>query len=67
MGIPDHPACLLRNLHVVQEATIRNGHGTMDWFKLGKEVHQGVHCQPADLTYMQNTSWEMLGWMESRL
>ena len=39
----------------------------MNWFKIGKEVHQGVHCQPADLTYMQNTSWEMLGWMESRL
>ena len=56
MGIPDHPACLLRNWHAVQEAMIRNGHGTTDWFRIGKEVHKGVHCQPAGLTYMQNTS-----------
>ena len=40
-GIPDHLSCLLRNLHVGQEATVRIGHGTMDWFQIGKGVHQG--------------------------
>ena len=38
MGIPDHLTCLLRNLYVGQEATVRTGHGTMDWFKIGKGV-----------------------------
>ena len=41
MGIPDHLICLLRNLHVGQEATVRTGHGTTDWFKIGKGVCQG--------------------------
>ena len=41
MGIPDHFTCLLRNLHAGQEATVRIGHGTTDWFKTGKGVHQG--------------------------
>ena len=41
MGIPDHLICLLRNLYVSQEVTVRTGHGTMDWFQIGKEVHQG--------------------------
>ena len=41
MGIPDHLTCLLRNLYADQEATVRMGHGTMDWFQIGKEVHQG--------------------------
>ena len=41
MGIPDHLTCLLRNLYAGQEATVRTGHGTMDWFQIGKEVHQG--------------------------
>ena len=40
MGIPDHLTCLLRNLYAGQEATVRTGHGTTDWFKLGKGVHQ---------------------------
>ena len=38
MGIPDHPTCLLRNLCASQEATVRTGHGTTDWFQIGKEV-----------------------------
>ena len=38
MGLPDHQTCLLRNLYVGQEATVRTGHGTMDWFKIGKGV-----------------------------
>ena len=41
MGIPDHLICLLRNLYAGQEATVRMGHGTIDWFQIGKEVHQG--------------------------
>ena len=41
MGIPDPLMCLLRNLYEGQEATVRNGHGTTDWFQIGKGVHQG--------------------------
>ena len=41
MGIPDHLNCLLRNLYAGQEATVRTGHGTTDWFQTGKRVHQG--------------------------
>ena len=41
MGIPDHLICLLRNLYAGQEATVRTGHGTTDWFQKGKGVHQG--------------------------
>ena len=41
MGIPDHLTCLFRNLHTGQEATVRTGHGTTDWFQIGKGVRQG--------------------------
>ena len=41
MGIPDHLTCLLRNLNAGQEATVRTGHGTTDWFQIRKGVHQG--------------------------
>ena len=41
MGIPDHLICLLRNLYAPQEATVRTGHGTRDWFQIGKKVRQG--------------------------
>ena len=41
MGIPDRLTCLLRNLYAGQEATVRNGHGTTDWFQIGKGVRQG--------------------------
>ena len=41
MGMPDHLTCLLRNLYAVQEATVRTGHGTIDWFQIGEEVCQG--------------------------
>ena len=41
MRIPDHPTCLLRNLYSGQEATVRTGHGTTDWFQIRKGVHQG--------------------------
>ena len=46
MGIPDHLTCLLRNLHAGQEATVRTGHGTTDWFQIGKGVHQGCTLSP---------------------
>ena len=46
MGIPDHPTCLLRNLYAGQEATVRNGHGTTDWFQIGKGVCQGCILSP---------------------
>ena len=52
MGIPNHLICLLRNLHAGQEATVRTGHGTTDWFQKGKGVRQAV----AYLTSMQRTS-----------
>ena len=61
MGIPDHLTCLLRNLYAGQAATVRTGHGTTDWFQIGKEVLQGcifsaLSNNPAYLTYMQSTS-----------
>ena len=46
MGIPDHLTCLLRNLYAGQEATIRTGYGTTDWFKIGKGVRQGCILSP---------------------
>ena len=67
MGIPDHLTCLLRNLYAVQEATVRTGHGTTDWFQIGKEYVKAVYCHPAYLAYMQSTSCKMLGWMKHRL
>ena len=45
-GIPDHPTCLLRNLYVGQEATVRTRHGRTDWFKIGKGVHQDCILSP---------------------
>ena len=56
MGIPDHPTCLLRNLYTGQKATVRTGHGTTDWFQIGKGVRQVIYHHPAYLTYMQSTS-----------
>ena len=46
MGIPDRMTSLLRNLYVGQEATVRTGHGTTDWFQIGKGVHQGYILSP---------------------
>ena len=46
MGIPDHLTCLLRNLYVGQEATVRTGCGTMNWFQIGEGVHQGCILSP---------------------
>ena len=46
MGIPDHLTCLLRNPYAAQEATVRTGHGTIDWFQIWKRVHQGCMLSP---------------------
>ena len=46
MGIPDHLICLLRNLYAGQEAAVRTGHGTTDWFQIGKGVHEGCILSP---------------------
>ena len=67
MGGPDHLTCLLRNLYAGQEAAVRTGHRTTDWFPIGKGVRQGCILSPAYLTYMQSTSREMLGWMKHKL
>ena len=68
MEIPDHVTCLLRNLYAGQEATVRNRHGTTYWFQIGKGVRQScIFCHSAYLTYMQNTSCEMPGWMKHKL
>ena len=56
MGIPDHLTCLLRNLYAGQEATVKTGHGTTDWFHIRKGVRQGCIFHPAYLTSMQSTS-----------
>ena len=56
VGIPDHLTCLLRNLYAGQEATDRTGHGTTDWFQIGKEYVKAAYCNTAYLTYMQCTS-----------
>ena len=56
MEIPDHLTCLLRNLYAGQEATVRTGHGTTDWFQIGKEYVKAAYCHTAYLTYMQSTS-----------
>ena len=46
MGIPDHLTCLLKNMYADQEATVRTGHGTTDWFQIRKGVHQGCILSP---------------------
>ena len=46
MGTPDHPTCLLRNLYACQEATVRTGHETTDWFQVRKELYQGCILSP---------------------
>ena len=66
MGIPEHLTCLLRNLYAGQESMVRNGHGTTDWFQIGKRVRQGCILSPC-LFNLHGTSWETLGWMKHKL
>ena len=56
MGVPDHLTCLLRNLYAGQEATVRTGYRTTDWFQIGRGYFKAVCCHPAYLSYMQSTS-----------
>ena len=65
MGISDHLIGLLRNLYAGQEATVRTGHGTTDWFQIGKGVCQDCILSPC-LTYMQSTTYKMPGWDEAQ-
>ena len=67
MGTPDHLTCLLRNLYADQEATVRTRYRKQIGSKLGKEYIKAVYCHPAYLTYVQSTSWEMLGWKKHKL
>ena len=67
MGIPNHVTCLQRNLYAGQEAIVRTGHGTTDWFQIQKEVCQGCILSPFLFIYMQNASCEMPGWMRHNL
>ena len=72
MGIPDHLVCLLRNLYAGQEATVRTGHGTADWFQIGKGVGQGCILSPClfnlYLEYiMRNAGLDEAQKLESRL
>ena len=62
-----HLICLLRNLYADQETTVRTGHGTMDWFQIGKEYIKAVYCHLVYLTSMQSTSCKMPGWMKHKL
>ena len=58
MGIPDHFTCLLRNTFAGQEATVRTGHGTMDWFQIGKGVQHGCILLPCLFNlYAQYIMW----------
>ena len=56
IGISDHVTCLLRNLYAGQEATVRTGLRTIDWFQIRQRVHQGCMLSPAYLTYMQSAA-----------
>ena len=67
MGIPDYLTCLLQNLHIGQEATVRTEHEQWTGSKLGKESIKAVYCYLAYLTSMQSTSCETLGWMKHKL
>ena len=61
MGVPDHLTCLLRNLYASQEATVRTGHGMMDWFSIGKGVCQGCILSPCLFNIYAEYICEMVG------
>ena len=66
-GIPDHLTCLLRNLYAGHEATVRTGHGTTDWFQIGKGVCQGCILSPCLFNLYPQYTYEMSGWMKHKL
>jgi len=71
MGIPDHLTFLLRNLYAGQEATVRSGHGTTDWFQIGKGIRQGCILSPCLFNlyaeYIMRNAGRMKHKLESRL
>ena len=67
MGIPDHLTSLLRNLYVGQETTVRTGHGTTDWFKIGKGEPQSYKLSFCLLNLYEEYIMEMPGWMNHEL
>ena len=67
MGIPDHLACLLRNLGHIKKQQLEPDVEQWTGSKLGKEYIKAVYCQPAYLTYMQSKSCEMTSWMRLKL
>ena len=66
MGIPDHRTCLLRNLYAGQEATVRTGHGTTDWFQIGKGVHQGCILSPCSFNFYAEYIMRNAGLVEAQ-
>ena len=67
MGTSDHLTCLLRNLYAGQEATFRTGHGTTDWFQIGKGVHQGYIFSPCLFNLYADYIMRNAGWMKHKL
>ena len=67
MGIPDQLTCLLRNLYAGQEAIVRTGHGTTDWFQIGKGVHQGWILLPCIFNLYAEYIMRNAGWMKHKL
>ena len=67
MGIPGHLICLLKNLYAGQEATVRTGHGTTDWFQIGKGVRQGFLLSPCLFNLYAEYIMRNLGWMKDKL
>ena len=67
MGIPDHLTCLLRNPYAGQEATVRTGHGTTDWFQIGKGGRQGCVLSPCLFNLCAEYISEVSGWMKYKL
>ena len=67
MGIPDHLTCLLRSLYAGQKATVRTGHGRMDWLQIRKGVHQDCILSPCLFNLNASTSCKMWGWMKHKL
>ena len=67
MGIPDHLTCVLRNLYAGQEATVRTGYETADWFQIGKGVCQGCILSPHLFNLYAEYIMRKLGWMNHKL
>ena len=67
MGLLDHLTCLLRNVYAGQEATVRTGHGTTDWFQIGKEVRQGCILSPCLFNLYAEYIMRNAGWRKHKL